>query len=355
MRLKELELASFRLFKEKKAAFSPGINLVAGPNATGKTSFLEAIYLLWAGRSFKTGSWKDLILDGAPFFRVDLTLEKQGLEQKLGLGVAEKEKHFLYNKTAHVSFAPLLGVLKGVLLEPNDAALVHGPPNLRRRYLDLQLAQTTPLYVHHLLRYNRSLKERNALLKGKKKEGIEAYEWIMAQSGVYLRKARFNALKGLEPKLAHYYSAIAGKEESVLLEYQPSGGLEMEPERFLRVLSNSRARDYALGSTQAGLHRDEVKIVLNSKEAKHFASEGEKRSLASSLRLAEWELMQELSGEYPLFLVDDLGLGLDANRLASFLKLVHQMPQTLLTLPMEGPALEAIRILKLDVNILPWV
>lgn len=355
MRIRALELASFRLFKEKQVSFASGLNLIAGPNATGKTSVLEAIYLLWAGRSFKTSSLKELIAFQEPFLRVDLTVEKQGVMQKLGVGVSEQEKHFLHNRTCYASFNPLLGILKGVLLEPNDVALIHGPPSLRRRYLDLQLAQTSPLYVHHLLRYNRSLKERNVLLKTKREGAIETYEAIMAQASVYIRQARHEAIGLLEKKLAPYYALLAGVGARVSLEYQPSGGLELNLAKSISELAKQRPRDFRMGATLCGPHRDEMKIHLNGVEARLFASEGEKRSLAAVLRLAEWEHMKEASEETPLFFCDDLGLGLDESRLSALLKILHQMPQSLLTVPLQGPSLEVIHRLKLDFHSVPWV
>ena len=203
MILQSLYLRHFRNFQEAHLDFGPRINLFQGNNAQGKTNLLEAIVLLSTGRSFRTPKLFDLIQEQNSFFFLEAQLQQGKITQVLRLSFDGAQKKAEYNGASYASFQPLLGTLPSILYAPGDLDLVSGAPEVRRRLMNLHLAQCDPLYVHHLLRYLRAVKQRNALLKMSSLDGIECYEQEMARSAEYLffqRKAFFDGINaGLLP------------------------------------------------------------------------------------------------------------------------------------------------------------
>lgn len=331
MLIERLLLRSFRLFDEKQVDFKPGINVISGRNASGKTTLLEGVYLLMAGRSFRTSQISDLYKTGLPHFHASLCFEKNGVKQSLKMSQSNSERGIFHNSTSLPNLGCLLGILQGVLLAPHDIDLVKGSPSVRRHYLDLQMAQVDPLYVHHLLRYSKGLKNRNAMLKTRKLEGIEGFEESMAVSAAYIVRQRLSLTLELEAFLREIYHEISGKLEPIALQYRSSFGATIEMGAILEKLAVHRTRDREVGYTTIGPHRDDLKIHIHEREVKSFASEGEMRTMAASLRLAEWQRMKTRMQETPLLFIDDFGISLDPSRGASFANLVKNLGQVIIT------------------------
>lgn len=344
MLIEGLKLHHFRLFEENVFHFEPGINWIAGANAKGKSTLLESIYLLITGRSFRTVRWEDLIQREKSYFRVEGVIDKNNVNQSITLFYNLAEKIVMQNQVRLSTLNALLGGLQGVLMAPQDVELIRGGPNFRRHYLDLQMAQVDPLYVHHLLRYSKALKERNFLLKLKKLQAMDVYEEILVQSASYLIQKRGALLNRIEPRLKKNYQSLANTEVDLTLKY-----ISIEPHEFLRKLQSSRKREMELGNTLYGPHRDDVKVMLNHQEARHFASEGESRSLSAAFRLAEWEEMKEISGQLPLLLVDDFGMSLDSKRRANLWGLFGQAKQVIISCAQELSELsQNLRVNKIE-------
>lgn len=331
MLIERLFLRAFRLFDEKQVDFKPGINVIFGRNASGKTTLLEGIYLLMAGRSFRTSQMSNLFQTNLSHFYVDLRFEKSGVKQTLKMSQSSDERGIMHNSTSLPNLGSLLGILQGVLLAPQDIELVKGSPSVRRHYLDLQIAQVDPLYVHHLLRYSKGLKNRNALLKLRQMEAIEGFEESMAFSAAYILKQRKNLLLELEELLKELYHKISDKDEPILLQYRSSLSSATEAGAILEKLAAHRNKDREMGYTMMGPHRDDLKIQILEREVKTFASEGEMRTMAAALRLAEWQRMRKIMQEPPLLLIDDFGISLDLDRASRFAKLVAQLGQVIIT------------------------
>lgn len=308
---------------------SSGINVIAGKNAAGKTTLLEAIYLLMAGRSFRTAQMSDLAQNGASDFFVETRFAKSGVKQSLKMAQNGGERGLFHNSTSLPNLGCLLGILQGVLLAPHDIDLVKGAPAIRRHYLDLQMAQVDPLYVHHLLRYAKGLKNRNALLKSRKLSAIEGFEETMAFSAAYILRQRANLTVQLEGLLKEIYHEISGKNEPISLQYRSS--FEPSPEAILKKLAFTRNKDMEMGYTTLGPHRDDLKIQIYEREVKTFASEGEMRTMAAAMRLAEWQRMRQMTNEPPMLLVDDFGISLDPCRASSFAGIIKKLGQVIIT------------------------
>ena len=172
MQITSLFLQNFRNYEKAHVVFSPGINLIYGPNAHGKTNLLEALYFLITGRSFRTQSLRDLIYFGADFFRLKAFFIKNGVSQTLEVYFDGEKKKLLWNQTPLTSLSALYGILQGVLIAPEDLQILKGSPSLRRRFLDVQIAQVSPLYLHHLSRYQKAMKHRNTLLRRKQTQTL---------------------------------------------------------------------------------------------------------------------------------------------------------------------------------------
>lgn len=338
MHLRALHLHNFRLYEDAFFEFSPKVNVIRGPNARGKTSLLEAIYFLMTGRSFRTAQATDLIRQGASFFCLEASFVKHDIEQKLRLYYNGKERQVTYNSTSHSSWMALFGLLQGAIVHPDDAAIVKGAPAGRRHVLDLQLAQVDPLYVHHLTRYERAMRQRNYLLRAKSTSSIESWEYEMANAASYVIQQRTKAVHDLHKHGKILYNHICGGSEELSLLYKAHGTgdqipFEMDKLRqiFLDQYQRHRPREMDFGTTLTGPHKDEILISLGNKEARTFASEGQQRSCVIALRLAEWERLKTISMETPLMLVDDLGMSLDLSRRRQLIDFFGTLEQVFVT------------------------
>jgi DNA replication and repair protein RecF len=325
MSLKSLFLKDFRSYEEAYFEFSPGINYIHGPNAIGKTNLLEAIFLISTGKSFRTSVLKELIRSGATSFALAAQLEKQGVKQTLELRFDGTEKHLRIDATAYKSFSPLLGILPHVILTPEAVQFIQGSPLERRRFLDFHLAQSDPLYVHHYLRFAKAMKNRNELLRRNELTTIESWEEILTSSASYLILQRKKAIEELAPKL-----------KDIKLQYKPSlsfQNLEEIPKKIKYRLEKLRPKELLLGYTLTGPHRDDLSLTIDGKEAREFASEGQKRICLANLRLAEWERLMERTGVSPLFSIDDFAVHLDSYRQSHLEERLKDLGQVFLTSP----------------------
>ena len=324
MHLKTIVLKDFRLFRETALHFSDGVNLIVGANGQGKTSLLEAIYLLVSGRSFRTVGRRELVREGADHFVVEAHFIKQGVEQRLSFFSDGKDKRVLHNGAPCRSLVSMLGLMPAVVMTPDDSVLIKGGPQGRRRLLDLHLAQVDPLYVHHMMRYTGAMRQRNFLLRKADDAAIEVWEQQMAISGSYIIKVRKEAVEELSKLAEENYSFIAEDVGTLALNYRTKGADEEQ-------YAYARAKEREVGYTLVGPHRDELLVTLDGKAAKSFASEGQQRSCIAALRLAEWQRLKSIVGEPPLMMIDDLGVSLDAARRQKLLELTGSLGQVFLT------------------------
>lgn len=327
MWVKALLLRNFRSYKDAQFTFSPQNNLIIGPNARGKTTILEAIDLVITGRSFRTSNLADLVREGESGFYVELHYENQGIDHSIRYIYENRQKRIFTNHYPCRSASELLGLLKGALLLPDDIQLIKGAPKLRRRFLDLQLAQINPLYVHHLTRYHRAMRQRNALLKNKDSSTIDLFEQEMANSGSYLIQKRKEIVESLTSDCQGVQDTLSSGKEAVSLQYLA----KCEPESLLLQFRKLRQREMKTGSTLAGPHLDDLSLKLGNQEARLFASEGQKKSLTTALKFAEWKQLDAQTDSKPLMLIDDVGVSLDAGRRERLISLLDAFDQVFVT------------------------
>jgi len=335
MRLQSLYLHNFRCYEEGYFEFCPHLNLIFGPNARGKTSLLEAIRVLMIGRSFRTIQSNDLIKNQTTGYHLEVHFAKHGIDQKLRIAGNTTERKIFLNSAPLGSLSNLLGLIPGVVQTPDDINLIKGPPQLRRQFLDIQIAQIDPLYVHHLTRFNRAMRQRNQLLRTKNLVSIEPWEHEMSQSAAYIISRRLSTIQNLQTNCQTFYTELTGEETLLTLKYRTNPSDLTNPESikcyFLKQYQKNRDREKVLGYTLVGPHKDDFTIAINGQDVRFFASEGQQRSCATALHFAEWENLYLTGVEKPIFLMDDVGMSLDKDRSKRLLLQLFKLGQVFLT------------------------
>ncbi len=337
MRLTHLSLHNFRNYVRLDLDLPPGVSLLQGENAQGKTNLLEAIYYLATTRSPHAGADRELVNwlaveeEPLPYARlvgrvgrgagevaIEITLTQQANHQ------ARYRKQIRLNGVAKRAM-DLLGQLNVVLFLPEDIALVSGSPSGRRRYLDAALCQIDPVYCRSLSRYNQIVTQRNALLRDLRERGGDPAQlafWNdrLVEHGTYLVGRRWEALLALDELANSVHGQLTDGGEMLHLEYVPSvemvgpGKADEVALAFRDQVQSLRQREIAAGMTLVGPHRDEVRFLINGMDAGVYGSRGQQRTAALALKLAEVDLMRIETGEYPVLLLDDVLSELDEHR-----------------------------------------
>ena len=320
MHLAHLRLRDFRNYARLDADFAPGIHLLLGNNAQGKTNLLEAIYLLATLRSFRGIGGAQMVRHEHKGYFIGATVVGQG-EQEIKMYWSAQERSLSLNGQAVRRLTDYLGVLRAVIFCTEDLQLIKGSGRVRRRFGDLLLSQTYPTYLPLLQRYTQALRSRNALLKNPMLDAmaLESFSRELISAGDELIRLRCDWAPKFSPIARRAYHRIAGELEDVCIEYLPSVSQD-----FTVGLAQSRARERAYRTTVLGPHRDDFQLLLNGRSVSQFASEGQKRTLAIALKLAQAEYLTGIHGAPPLLLIDDIMGELDATRRSAFLPLLEE-------------------------------
>ncbi len=348
MHLRRLALTHFRNYGRQDFEFEPGVVLLLGENAQGKTNILEAIFLLAAGRSERADSDADYITwaerDGPqPYARVEgeavrsagnVTVELAVIGRQGAHGVVASKRLKLNGVPRRAS--DIIGAITAVLFTTDDMELVRGAPSGRRRYLDVMLSQVDRTYLRALQRYAKVTTQRNALLKrisegAAQRDELAYWDGELARDGAVILHARAAAVAQLAVFAAHAHARLSGEREQFALSYEPRFADAWPPARIadapvddvatalLEKLAATHARDIGARVTLTGPHRDDLGMTLGGEAAASFASRGQQRTAALALRLAEAHLLHERSGERAILLLDDVLSELDEARRASVL------------------------------------
>jgi DNA replication and repair protein RecF len=315
-----LKLRDFRNYGRLEAEFAPGFHLLLGDNAQGKTNILEAIYLLATLRSFRGVGGAQMVRYGAKGYFVGARIRARA-EHEIKIYWSPAERQVSLDAKPVRKLGDYLGTLRAVVFCSEDAQLVKGAGRLRRRFMDLLLSQTHAAYLPLLQRYAAALRARNALLKqpAADSSALEGFTHQLIEAGTELMRWRIELLPQIAPLAAESYQRVAGGDEALTLEYQPSVRHD-----FAVELARNRAREKALRSTLLGPHRDELQLRVAGKSAAQYASEGQKRSIAIALKMTQAEHLAAHHGAPPVLLIDDIMGELDARRRAGFLPLLNR-------------------------------
>lgn len=334
MLLRRLDLADFRCYDQLSLAVEPGLSVLVGSNAQGKTAFLEALYVLSAARSFRARSDVELVRWGQGTASVKAELERDsGRTRRLEIRFhREAQKQALLQGRPVERLADFLGEVPVALFTPDDLSLVQGGPGGRRRYLDLQLCKLYPAYLGTLSRYQKALRQRNELLRRRpppKPLELEPWDSLLAELGTAITARRRQLLEDVGVSLAELYAHLSQEGAALETRYQPGG--PDDPPSFLERLLSRRGLELRRGSTLTGPHRDDFELLLGSQELRRYGSQGQQRTAALSLRLAEARVLSERGGERAIVLLDDCFSELDGSRQQRLLTLLEDYPQVLVT------------------------
>lgn len=324
MHLAHLRLRDFRNYARLDLDFSPGFHLLLGDNAQGKTNILEAIYLLATLRSFRGVGSAQMVRHGQKGYFVGGRIVGQG-EHEVKMYWSAAERSLGLDGRPVRRLTDYLGVLRTVVFCTEDLQLVKGAARGRRRFLDLLLSQTHATYLPLLQRYALALRSRNALLKQPLADpaALEGFSRELIAAGEAIVRLRHELVPLFSPLARRAYARITSEAEELRLDYQPS-----VKQDFAVELAQSRARERVYRATVVGPHRDDLELALNDRSAAQFGSEGQKRSLAIALKLAQAEYLTSLLGVPPVLLIDDIMGELDAHRRRGFLPLLGQAHQS---------------------------
>ena len=335
MFIKSLKLKSYRSYENFEFEFDDGLNILVGKNAQGKTNVLEAIFFAIIGKSFKTSKEKEVIKWDSQNAYVDAIFQKKYREVEVELFFDNAHKKTIkIDKIAIRKIGELMGSANAVFFSPEELKLVKESPDERRRFMNIDISQTNKRYFYLIGRYEKVLANRNKLLKSSSdinviKESIDIWDRALADLAEKIAYERKKFIEELAPyaKLAHEY--ISGGNEQIEIKYISSFE-ENYAANMVKALAKNLEKDFKLGYTTVGVHRDEIDIYLNGVEVKNFGSQGQQRTVALSMKLAELEIIKNRVGEYPILLLDDVFSELDKERRKKLLKFTSKT-QTIIT------------------------
>ena len=324
MHLAHLRLRDFRNFERLDVDFAPGFHVLLGDNAQGKTNLLEAIYLMATLRSFRGVGGAQMVRHGRKGYFVGGDVVGQGNHEVKVYWSSAERKLSLDGQPVR-RLADYLGVLRAVVFCTEDLQLIKGTGRVRRRFVDLLLLQTNPGYLVTLQRYTQALRSRNALLKQPilDEAALDSFTTELVRLGNDITRLRRELVPRISPLARLAYRRISHDAEELRLEYHSSVKSD-----FAVELAQARSRERQFRATLIGPHRDDLQLLLNDKSAAQFSSEGQKRTLALALKMAQAEYLAGLHGSSPVLLIDDVMGELDAKRRAGFLPLLDRSRQS---------------------------
>ncbi len=313
MQVNKLICANFRNIENVQIEPHKRMNVICGENAQGKTNLLESIWLYTGAKSFRAVKDSSFIKLGEQRAKTTMQFLSRGIENTASMEFREK-RSIILNDKALQNPAKLAGYFSAVVFSPTDLMLLSGGPDKRRKFLDLSIGQLYPAYIDLLYSYMRSVKQRNSLIKALRTDGsvsflIDSFEDEIALTGEKIIKYRADFIEKMKKYIPEIFGGISSGQENAEISYITSSA-----DSLRQALQESRKTDILTGTTSVGPHRDDIDMKINGLSAKAFGSQGQKRSCALSLKFAFAEIVNELCGEYPVCLLDDVMSELDKGR-----------------------------------------
>lgn len=322
MKITDFSAEHFRNLHAIQFNPDPGINVIFGENGQGKTNIIEGIWLFTGCHSFRTHKHAELIEKGKREAKVSLSFVAQKIENDAQLKINQKREFFL-NGIPQESPRKFLGEFQSVVFSPSTLSIIKDAPSERRKFLDIAISMIRPAYAVHLMKYSKILANRNALLKqismGVPESYLDAWDEELSRVGAKLTQYRLSYTDNISRIASEIYKEISGGKEELKVEYKQSSRSfavdEYElTENIFIALQKSREGDIRRLMTSVGPHKDDLSIEIDGLAARNYGSQGQQRSSALSLKLAEAYIIKEMSGEYPVILLDDVMSELDSNR-----------------------------------------
>lgn len=332
MYIQSLELKNYRNYDRLIIEFSSGTNILYGDNAQGKTNILEAVYLGATTKSHRGSKDKEIIRFGENESHIRIHLVKQDIGHQIDMHLKKsRTKGAAIDQNPIKRSSDLLGFVPVIFFSPEDLSIIKNGPSERRKFLDIELSQLEKMYLHQLSSYNKVMSQRNNLLKQLAYQRdlldtLDSWDIQLVRYGSEVIRYRQRFIEDLNEIIREIHKNLTGKKEKIVLKYDYS----VNYDEFLTVLQKKREIDLKYASTGAGPHRDDIEFLVNGIDIRRFGSQGQQRTAALSLKLAQIELVKRQTGETPILLLDDVLSELDSSRKNYLLDSIKDI-QTLIT------------------------
>ncbi|RFU66953.1 DNA replication/repair protein RecF [Bacillus sp. V59.32b] len=343
MHIENIKLKNYRNYTDLEVSFENKVNVILGENAQGKTNVMESIFVLAMAKSHRTSNDKDLIRWDAEYAKIEGRVRKKNTSLPLELIISKKGKKAKSNHIEQQKLSQYVGNMNVVMFAPEDLHLVKGSPQVRRRFIDMEIGQVSPVYLHEMNQFQKILQQRNhylKLLQIRKQTDTAMLDVLteqFVQSAAKIIEKRYQFLSLLQGWAEPIHSGISRNLEVLKIQYKPSldvsesMDLTKMVDEFQEKFVKIRTREIERGITLIGPHRDDLVFFVNGRDVQTFGSQGQQRTTALSLKLAEIELIQAEIGEYPILLLDDVLSELDDYRQSHLLNTIQGKVQTFVT------------------------
>lgn len=327
MFIKNLKLFNFKNHSEKSFDFSPEINCFVGNNGAGKTNILDALHYLSMAKSFLGNLDTQNILHDSDFFAIEAEIQGEEKNDIIKVQLPKEGKKIIKkNDKTYERIADHIGFLPSVMISPYDANLISDGSESRRKFLDAMISQTDSDYLFALIQYQKTLQQRNALLKYFAKnrtfdlDSLEIYNDPLTKFGTQIFEKRQRFVASILPTIQHFYEIISKGNEKVTVIYESN----LNEQNFEEILSENLEKDRVLTYTSRGIHKDDLRFEMNGNLIKKFGSQGQQKSFLIALKLAQIKRIKDITNKNPILLLDDIFDKLDDNRVSQLIELVNQ-------------------------------
>lgn len=325
-------LENYRNYKSLELKFDAGTNILYGDNAQGKTNVLEAIYVSSTTKSHRGSKDKEMISFDADEAHIKTIFLKNDIRYRIDVHLRQsKAKGIAINGIPIKKASELFGIVNVVFFSPEDLNIIKDGPSKRRRFVDMELCQLDKFYVNNLINYNKTINQRNKLLKDMYYDDslittLDVWDMQLAKYGIEIIKRRKKFINELNDIIGEIHSKLTGGKETLSVIYEPS----VDDTEFANTLSLNRERDLRIKSTMSGPHKDDICFVIKGNDIRKYGSQGQQRTAALSLKLSEIELVKRITKDTPILLLDDVLSELDSNRQNYLLNSINNI-QTIIT------------------------
>lgn len=332
MIIKSLELNNFRNYKNLQMEFDSGTNILYGDNAQGKTNILEAVYLSGTTKSHKSSKDREMIRFKKDESHIRTMVEKHDISYRIDMHLKRnKTKGIAINGVPIKKASDLFGIVNFVFFSPEDLNILKSGPSERRRFINLELCQLNKMYLHNLSHYNKVIKQRNALLKDiyynpSLEDTLDIWDEQLVNYGCEIIRERRQFIDHLNEIIYDIHRNLSGDREELIISYEP----DVDENNFASQLAGNRETDKKLKTTSSGPHRDDMTFLIKEIDIRKYGSQGQQRTCALSLKLAEIQLVKKLIKDTPVLLLDDVLSELDSNRQNYLLNSIHDI-QTMIS------------------------
>lgn len=347
MLIKKIKLKNYRNYKNIEIDFYKNINIIYGDNAVGKTNLLESIFLTATFKSHKNSKDYEIINFNENISHINLVIEKNNKIHEIDVQInKDKKKAIALDKNKQEKITEYIGFLNVVMFSPEDLSIIKEGPNLRRKFLDMELCQIDKIYIKELTNYNHTLKQRNVLLKDIKysnnnkeelKEVLHSLDENLIKSAVIIIIKRHNLINEIKKIINNIHKEISDNKENLIIEYENNVYKNNEiidianlKNKYKEFLIKNEKNDIENEYTYYGPHRDDISFLIDNNDIRKFGSQGQKKIVAISLKLSELEILKKKINDNPILLLDDVFSELDEKRQKKLVEYIKET-QTLIT------------------------